>query len=131
MIAFRKNHEVLRHATAPSGFGFPDTSIHNSLAWNDKFNDHDHVIGVMFAGRDKKGREDAVFIGINSYWEECPIELPSLPEGYDWNIDFYTYAPYKKGTDYNALIYRSGNTYHVKPRSVIVASAISKQGLYR
>lgn len=131
MIAFRKNHEVIRHATAPSGFGFPDTSIHNSLAWNDKFNDHDHVIGVMFAGRDKKGREDAVFIGINSYWEECPVELPALPEGYDWNIDFYTYAPYKKGTDYNALIYRSGNTYHVKPRSVIVASAISKQGLYR
>ena len=131
MIAFRKKHEVIRHATNEGAFGFPDTSIHNTTAWNKNTNDHDHVIGVMFAGKDKKGNDDAVFIGINAYWEECSIELPALPEGYDWNIDFYTFVPYKKGTDFNALIYRNGNKYSLKPRSVIVASAIKKLELYR
>ncbi|WP_295154703.1 glycogen-debranching protein [uncultured Ruminococcus sp.] len=131
MIAFRMKHEVIRHSTEQRAFGFPDISLHNTRAWNDKVSDHDHVIGVMFAGKDKKGNDDAVFLGINAYWEECPVELPALPEGYDWNIDFYTFAPYKKGMDFNALIYRCDNTYRLKPRSVIVASAIKKLGLYR
>ena len=126
MIAFRKAHDVIRHSTEASGFGFPDISIHNSFAWNDKFNDHDHVIGVMFSGKDSKGNDDAVFIGINSYWEECQVELPQLPAGYDWNVDFYTYPLYKKGTDFNKLIYRFENKYTLKPRSVIVVTAVKK-----
>ncbi len=122
MIAFRKKHEIIRHATGPSSFGFPEISVHNTTAWNNNFRDDDHVIGVMFAGKDKRGRDDAVFIGINAYWERCPVELPGLPMDYDWNIDFYTNAMHKKTTDYNACIARSWNVLTLEPRSVVVAS---------
>ena len=124
MIAFRKKHDIIRHASRFRSFGFPDTSVHNSRAWNSECRDYDHVIGVMFAGKNDKGKDDAVFIGINAYWEKCPVELPELPRGYSWNIDFYTYPAYKAGTDFNKLIHREGLTYYLEPRSTIVASAV-------
>ena len=122
MIAFRKKHSCVRHSIDPSSIGFPDISVHNTWAWNGNFNDHDHVIGVMFAGTDKKGEEDDVFIGINAYWETCSIELPKLPEGYSWNVDFYTAVEHKKKNDYNNLIHREGNKLSLEARSVVVAS---------
>lgn len=123
LIAYRMKHDVIRHSTVPSSMGFPDISVHNTYAWNDKFNDHDHVIGMMFAGKDKKGNDDAVFIGFNTYWEECRMELPSLPGDHYWGIDFYTYVPYKKGTDFDKMIHRDELSFTLKPRSAIVLSA--------
>lgn len=122
MIAYRKNHEVIRRACAPSGLGFPDVSIHNSIAWNDRFNDDDHVIGIMFAGRGTDGGEDAVFVGFNAYWEPCPMQLPELPDGYCWSVDFYTNALYRSGEDLDKYIDRCGNDLTLAPRSAVVAS---------
>ncbi|MBR6102194.1 MAG: glycogen debranching enzyme [Ruminococcus sp.] len=127
LAAYRKKHEVIRRASKIPSFGFPDISIHNSAAWNSQFRDYDHVIGVMFAGQSSKGKDDAVFIGINAYWEICPVELPTLPGGYRWNIDFYTYPAYKAGLDFNGLIHRDGLTYYLEPRSVIIASAVKEE----
>lgn len=121
MIAFRKKHEVIRSRTEPSSFGFPDISVHNTYAWNSNFRDDDHVIGVMFAGK-PNGVDDAVFIAFNSYWQECPVELPKLPSGYDWNIDFYTNVEYSKDIDCNAYITRHGNTLRLAPRSSVAAT---------
>lgn len=122
MIAYRMKHPAIRHKLAPTQLGFPDISIHNSVAWNDNFNPHDHVIGVMFSGKDDKGTEDTVFISFNSYWEKCTVELPDLPAGFVWNIDFYTNVPYKKGIEFNELIERNGNKLVLAPRSAVVAS---------
>ena len=121
MIAFRKKHEVIRSRTEPSSFGFPDISVHNTYAWNSHFRDDDHVIGVMFAGK-PDGGDDAVFIAFNSYWQECPVELPKLPSGYDWNIEFYTNVEYSKDIDCNAYITRHGNTLRLAPRSSVAAT---------
>ena len=121
MIAFRKKHEVIRSRTEPSSFGFPDISVHNTYAWNSHFRDDDHVIGVMFAGK-PDGGDDAVFIVFNSYWQECPVELPKLPSGYDWNIEFYTNVEYSKDIDCNAYITRHGNTLRLAPRSSVAAT---------
>ena len=126
MIAFRKKHEVIRRASGEKAFGFPDVSIHNSRAWNSECRDFDHVIGIMFAGKTSKGKDDAVFIGINAYWEQCPMELPCLPDGFRWNIDFYTFGSYKSGQDANALLPRDGMTCYLAPRSVFVASAVTR-----
>jgi glycogen operon protein len=76
----------------------------------------------MFAGKTKSGREDAVFIAINSYWENCRTELPELPKGYSWNCEFYTYLPFKKGEDVNSYIDRSGYKVVLAPRSVMIFS---------
>ena len=127
MIEFRMKHDVIRHSTKPSTLGFPDISVHNTWAWNDTFNDHDHVIGVMFAGVDSKGNDDAVFIGINSYWEKCSVQMPDLPSGYSWSVDFYTDVPHKKNVDYNKMVDRQLNKITLAPRSVFVASLRKKQ----
>ena len=124
MIAFRKKHEVIRRAAKERAFGFPDISVHNTRAWNSECRDYDHVIGVMFAGKTADGKDDAVFIGINTYWEQCPVELPALPEGFRWNIDFYTYGSYSSGQDAGRLLHREGMTCFPEPRSVFVASAV-------
>ncbi|MCR5121033.1 MAG: glycogen debranching enzyme [Ruminococcus sp.] len=121
LIAYRMKHNIIRHKTKQSRLGFPDISIHNSIAWNDTFKPDDHVIGVMFAGRDENDNEDAVFISFNAYWESCPVELPNLPAGYEWQIDFYT--NYKYGDDKaENMINRSGNRLILAPRSAVVAS---------
>ena len=122
LIAFRMKHDVIRHKTEPPSFGFPDISVHNTFAWNNSFRDDDHLIAVMFAGRDKKGRDDAVFIAVNSYWEYCRTQLPGVPLGYQWNCEFYTYVPYHKGEDLNAMIDRSGDKVAIAPRSVMIFS---------
>lgn len=122
LISFRMKHDVIRHKTEASGLGFPDISVHNTYAWNSTFRNDDHLIGVMFAGKTKSGREDAVFIAINSYWENCRTELPELPKGYSWNCEFYTYLPFKKGEDVNSYIDRSGYKVVLAPRSVMIFS---------
>ena len=121
LIAYRKKHNVIRHKIKQSKLGFPDISIHNSIAWNDNFKNDDHVIGIMFAGRDDNDREDAVFIGFNAYWAECPVELPNLPDNYEWKIDFYTNYHYGVDKAEN-MIYREGNRLRLAPRSAVVAS---------
>ena len=122
MIEFRMKHDVIRRSTEACSLDFPDISIHNTYAWNDSFRDDDHLIGVMFAGKDKKGRDDAVFIAVNSYWEVCHPQLPELPKGYSWNCDFYTGVPYRKGEDANGLIKYIGDRAELAPRSVAVFS---------
>ena len=78
----------------------------------------------MFAGKDSKGADDAVFIGINSYWEKCSVQMPDLPSGYKWNVDFYTDVPHKTGIDYNKMVDRQLNKFTLAPRSVIIASMV-------
>lgn len=33
----------------------------------------------MFAGQEGDGREDILYLGINTYWEHTEIRLPQLP----------------------------------------------------
>lgn len=114
MIAFRKKHPVLRSSLAPSNTGFPDISIHNSIAWNCACDKDTRVIGIMFAGASRKQAEDIVFIGINAFWEAKPIELPRLPVNMEWRLYADTAAE-NPFPDTHA----SGN-FTVQPRSVVV-----------
>ncbi|MBQ8928021.1 MAG: glycogen debranching enzyme [Oscillospiraceae bacterium] len=87
LIAFRKAHPILRHDTPPCSFGFPCTSIHNCLPWHDAFDADTRCIGILYAGQDDSGQDDAVFVGINAYWESVPMELPGLPAGWRWEAE--------------------------------------------
>lgn len=120
LIAFRKAHPVLRRDTEACSLGFPPTSIHNSLAWNDTFQEDSRCIGVLFAGRDDSGEDDAVYVGINAYWEPVPMQLPALPDGYGWTVAFYTDLPHITGQDCNALTPRSGDVLYPTGRSAVV-----------
>ncbi len=98
-IAFRKAHPVLRVHLGQCGFGFPETSFHGVTPWRDYFEPFDHYLGVMFAGKTSEGRDDVVYVAINSYWEDLWIELPRLPEGHLWKVALDTWdEPMKEGT---------------------------------
>ena len=123
LIAFRKAHPILRHDTAPISFGFPSMSIHNCTAWNDACQSDSHCIGVMFAGKTDKDEDDAIFVGINAYWETVPMQLPELPGGWNWEGQFYTNVPHLSQKDYDLLTPRHRGTVYPDGRSAVVLMA--------
>ncbi len=90
LIAFRKEHEILRRDTAVCSLGYPPLSVHNSFPWNGFFRDDTHVIGVLFAGVDAEGADDLIFLAVNAYWGEQVLYLPELPKGRRWVLRFHT-----------------------------------------
>lgn len=90
MIAFRKNHAVLRKVTDSCSCNFPDISFHGVEPWKPDFGSESRIFGVMFAGRNELHADDIVMIMTNTHWEEHDIVLPSLPDYLRWNLEVDT-----------------------------------------
>ncbi len=91
LIRFRKEHDCIRKNCGNDAFGLPGMSVHDTQAWRSDFCDYSHYIGICFAGypgKFNKGYPQAVFIAVNSYWEDLDANLPALPEGcgYSWAL---------------------------------------------
>lgn len=84
MIAFRQQHAVIRGNTAPCSCGFPPMSLHCIKAWDSSYVWDTRFLGVMFSGIDSTGRDDIVYLGINTFWKPLQIELPALPSSKYW-----------------------------------------------
>lgn len=84
MIALRREHEILRKDTAPCSLGFPFTSLHGTMPWDQQLAWDTRVLGVMFAGRDGQGRDDILYLAMNMFWEPVELQLPELPAPYCW-----------------------------------------------
>ena len=68
-------------------------------AWQDNFQGYDHYLGVMFAGKTSDGTEDIVYVAMNTYWEDLTVELPSLPNEFQWKVALDSSdKPMKEGT---------------------------------
>lgn len=93
LIVLRNEHPVIRSMQSPSHFGFPDVSYHGAQPWVSGYESYDHYAGVMFAGHTEDGREDVVYVALNTYWEDISIELPQLLEGHSWYLGIYTAEP--------------------------------------
>jgi glycogen operon protein len=90
-IEYRNNHPVIRGRTTQAHCGLPDTSIHNSVPWNDYTDNETRVIGIMFAGWDSvKKKDDIVLVLFNMHWEMRHIEMPKLPDGFKWKQEMST-----------------------------------------
>ena len=91
MIAFRKEHRIIRIDTPACYLNFPSISVHGPLPAV-PIGESDHYIGVMYAGRDAENRkDDIIYVAINSYWEEQLVELPSLGLEHVWQIAVDTF----------------------------------------
>lgn len=87
MIAFRKQHDVIRQDTSPCSFGFPLLSLHSETPWQTDFENNTKVLGVLFAGRNKENNtDDIVYLLFNVYWEDREVSLPLLPEYMNWYL---------------------------------------------
>ena len=83
MIAFRKKHDPVRKYTPVCEMGFPAMSAHDVSPWEDHFKEDSHYIGLMYAGR-TNGKDDCIYVAVNTYWEPLHVKLPSLPLNMRW-----------------------------------------------
>ena len=86
MIAFRKNHPVLMRTSPATPIGYPAISIHGTEAWKFDSSAENRVVGVMFTGKTRDGKDDFIYIGVNAYWQAREVWLPALPQNISWKI---------------------------------------------
>ncbi len=129
MIAFRKEHAILRKTTRPVSFGVPEISVHNGYPWNGRTDGNNRLVGIMFAGRDEEDtRDDVVFYCMNAYWEAVTAQLPELPPELMWKVQANTFVEYEDGKDVDALTtFVNRVQLHVPPRTCIVLSAVPSE----
>ncbi len=78
MIAFRKEHTVLRRFSGNSKMGFPEIQVMGA-------DENTKVLRIIFAGRNEDDTEDdIVCLAINVFWKEQEFTLPTLMEGKTW-----------------------------------------------
>ena len=125
MIAFRKEHDILRRSTRQASCGLPEISIHNGYPFNNRTDYNSRLIGVMYAGRDEEDtRDDIIFYGMNAYWEPLNMQLPELPQGRKWKVRVNTSVPYIDGQDpEQAMESAHNNNLRIEPRTVVILTA--------
>ncbi len=118
MIQFRKGHRILRVNISEGACGFPDISFHGVKPWHGHFVGHERYVGVMFAGQEAGMDAQVVYIASNAYWEEMEVLLPALPRHMAWELAVDTWQQRQ------APRRLAGDTFMVKPRSVMVFVAV-------
>lgn len=122
MIAFRKEHAILRKSTRQASCGLPEISIHNGYPFNNRTDYNSRLIGIMFAGRNETDtRDDIIFYGMNAYWEPVNMQLPELPDGKKWKVCVNTYIPYADGQDPGQFTdFTHNSNLRIEPRTVVI-----------
>ncbi len=121
MIDYRKKHPIIRKRLPDAVCGMVPLQTHDVNADNHDIPDGSRTIGISMAGYDReKGKDDIIYVAINTYWEEVEITLPKLQNG-AWRLSVDTYGD-KKGRYFYAegKEPRMGNAYRMKPRTVAV-----------
>ena len=77
---------------------------------------------VSFAGYDKeKGKDDLIYVAVNTFWEDVTITLPNLHGRGAWHLSVNTYGDgnghycYPEGQEV-----RIDRSFVMRPRSVAV-----------
>ena len=79
MIAFRKKHPVIHKQLPTSVCGMDPIHTHNLNAEETDIPRDARTFCVSFAGYDKeKGKDDLIYVAVNTFWEDVTITLPNL-----------------------------------------------------
>ncbi len=91
MIWFRQMHRIVRIDTEKCSMNYPHISQHGLHPfWTDYQGNH-HYVGIMYAGRNRNGKDELVYLAVNAHWQEQMIELPMAPENHTWYVTIDTY----------------------------------------
>jgi glycogen operon protein len=79
----------------PGNSGYPELSWHGTKAWEADFSGSSRCIGVMFCGKSESigGKDDFIYVAMNSHWESHDFELPQLPQDLKWHVFANTDMP--------------------------------------
>ena len=122
MIAFRKKHPVIHKQLPTSVCGMDPIHTHNLNAEETDIPRDARTFCVSFAGYDKeKGKDDLIYIAVNTFWEDVTITLPNLHGRGAWHLSVNTYGDgngqycYPEGQEV-----RIDGSFVMRPRSVAV-----------
>lgn len=122
MIAFRKKHPVMHKQLPTSVCGMDPIHTHNLNAEETDIPRDARTFCVSFAGYDKeKGKDDLIYVAVNTFWEDVTITLPNLHRRGAWHLSVNTYGDgnghycYPEGQEV-----RIDRSFVMRPRSVAV-----------
>lgn len=122
MIAFRKKHPVIHKQLPTSVCGMDPIHTHNLNAEETDIPRDARTFCVSFAGYDKeKGKDDLIYVAVNTFWEDVTITLPNLHGRGAWHLSVNTYGDgngqycYPEGQEV-----RIDRSFMMRPRSVAV-----------
>lgn len=122
MIAFRKKHPIIHKQLPTSVCGMDPIHTHNLNAEETDIPRDARTFCVSFAGYDKeKGKDDLIYVAVNTFWEDVTITLPNLHRRGAWHLSVNTYGDgnghycYPEGQEV-----RIDRSFVMRPRSVAV-----------
>ncbi len=129
MIRFRRNHAIIRKRLPDAVCGMDPIHAHDVMGNTQSIPGDARTFSVSFAGYDKeKGKDDLVYISVNSHWEDVRILLPHLENRAAWYLSVNTYGDgeghyyYEEGKEV-----RIEGEFIMRPRSVAVFTGRSSQ----
>lgn len=122
MIAFRKKHPVIHKQLPTSVCGMDPIHTHNLNAEETDIPRDARTFCVSFAGYDKeKGKDDLIYVAVNTFWEDVTITLPNLHRRGAWHLSVNTYGDGNGHYCYpERQEVRIDRSFVMRPRSVAV-----------
>ncbi|MDO4322931.1 MAG: alpha-amylase family glycosyl hydrolase [Lachnospiraceae bacterium] len=131
MIDYRHRHPVIRKRLPEAVCGMEPLQAHDVYAEKTTISGDARIFAISFAGYDAaKGRDDLVYVAINTYWEDVTITLPNLKRYGAWYLSANTF-----GDGQGRYFYREGEETRIagefimRPRSVAVFTGRGFSGL--
>lgn len=122
LIAYRFRHPVIRTKLPDAVCGMEAIHTHDVNAERTDIAQDARVFSVSFAGYDRRwGRDDLVYISVNTYWEDVTITLPDLHGRGSWYLSVNTFGDgngkyfWKEGEEV-----RINGSFVLRPRSVCI-----------
>lgn len=121
MIRFRKMHKVIQKKLPNAICGLLPICAHSMNAEEHNLPKNTYTFGISFAGYDeKKGKDDIVYIAVNSFWEDVEITFPYIQNMGAWYLHVDTYGDKKGKYIHQKGVKVRSERYCMKPRSVAV-----------
>lgn len=122
MIHFRFEHNIIRKKLPDAVCGMGGLHIYDIYGNKTDFPSDTRTFSVCFAGYDRqKGKDDIVYLSVNTFWEDVNITLPDIRGIGVWYLCVNTW-----GDECGRYFYRHGeerrihSTFIMKPRSVSI-----------
>ncbi len=122
MIHYRHRHPIIRKKMPDAVCGMDGIHAHNIDGNDTNIPKDTRTFAISFAGYDKeKGKDDIVYVAVNTYWEDVSITLPGLNKAGAWYLSVNTY-----GDENGCCCYSEGDerrvesSFVMRPRSVAV-----------
>lgn len=122
MIDYRYRHPIIRKKLPNAVCGMDPIHTHNVNAEETNIPQDARTFAVSFAGYDRrKGKDDLVYVAVNSHWEDVTITLPDLRRYGSWYLSVNT-----SGDGFGRYCYKEEEEVRIerefvmRPRSVAV-----------